>query len=294
MAERAILQGRLVVEQDKAARVVKQAYYVRLKEIFTERNIPFVVARYEGEQTCAWMLQKGHADILISDDYDCLPCGAPFFVQHFRSSQYPTRRIFLAPLLEHLRMTQAEFVDFCILLGSDFGGSIHGIGPKRALDIIRKHKNINSFLASTDGKKFRDSIVSKTSGPGMGDDSEGPEGVKAREFNYDVPRIMFTDDTFPLLSRGTILNFPAYALLHAFITENDTPPTEIVTSVKAAAKSNSIVTKSSAIIMDTGAPPSRIGKEGSRRAQQEEDESSSLSDATHATAPRKYARIVAI
>lgn len=61
-------------------------------------------------------------------------------------------------------------------LGTDFGGHIHKVGPIKARDMIRKYKTIERFLASSEGKKFRSEEV----------------------FNYDVPRMMFLDDSFPI------------------------------------------------------------------------------------------------
>ena len=36
----------------------------------------------------------------------------------------------------------AQFIDLCILLGCDYCDSIRGIGPKRALEFIRKYNSL--------------------------------------------------------------------------------------------------------------------------------------------------------
>jgi 5'-3' exonuclease len=169
-------RGELFKKQDKAKREVKAEYYGQLRELFQKEGIPFVTAEYEAEKTCCLLVMQGHCDIVVSDDYDCLVCGVPFFLQHFNSSTNQPRFIYLQPILDHLKMTHVEFVEYCILLGCDFGGHIENIGPSRALPIIHKYKNINAFLDSPDGKAYR---------------LEEP-------FNYDVPRSMFLDDSFPL------------------------------------------------------------------------------------------------
>lgn len=48
-----------------------------------------------------------------------------------------------------------EFIDLCILLGCDYCESIKGIGPKKALDLIREHKNIETILANLDTEKYK-------------------------------------------------------------------------------------------------------------------------------------------
>ncbi len=181
LAQLTSTRGELFKKQDRAARVVKPEYYGKLRELFRQEGVPFVTAEYEAEKACCWLVMHGYGDIVVSDDYDCLVCGVPFFLQHFNSSTNQPRFIHLQPVLDHLKMTHVEFVDYCILLGCDFGGHIKNIGPARALTIIHKHKNIDAFLASPDGKSHR---------------QEEP-------FNYDVPRSMFLDDSFPLQSGGS-------------------------------------------------------------------------------------------
>lgn len=45
-----------------------------------------------------------------------------------------------------------QFIDLCILLGCDYCDSIRGIGPKRAIDLIKQHKNIEEILKHLDSK----------------------------------------------------------------------------------------------------------------------------------------------
>lgn len=39
-----------------------------------------------------------------------------------------------------------QFIDLCILCGCDYTGKITNIGPVRAYDLIKKHKNIETIL----------------------------------------------------------------------------------------------------------------------------------------------------
>lgn len=41
-----------------------------------------------------------------------------------------------------------------MLLGCDYCDSIRGIGPKRAMDLIREHRNISKILENIDTKKY--------------------------------------------------------------------------------------------------------------------------------------------
>jgi 5'-3' exonuclease len=47
-----------------------------------------------------------------------------------------------------------QFVDLCILLGCDYCDSIKGIGPKRAMDLIKQHRNLETILDNIDRNKY--------------------------------------------------------------------------------------------------------------------------------------------
>lgn len=47
---------------------------------------------------------------------------------------------------KQLGLSKKSFVDFCILSGTDFSGTISGIGPVRALEHIQKYKTIENLL----------------------------------------------------------------------------------------------------------------------------------------------------
>ena len=42
----------------------------------------------------------------------------------------------------------------CILLGCDYCDSIKGIGPKRAIELIKKHKSLEKILENLDSGKY--------------------------------------------------------------------------------------------------------------------------------------------
>src|ERR1700754_3387638 len=42
----------------------------------------------------------------------------------------------------------------CILLGCDYCDSIRGVGPKRAVELIRQHRSIENIIEKIDSKKY--------------------------------------------------------------------------------------------------------------------------------------------
>jgi flap endonuclease-1 len=58
----------------------------------------------------------------------------------------------------------SQFVDLCILLGCDYCGTIKGIGPKRAIDLIKQHGSIEEILDNLDPKVGSPPVVQWSAG----------------------------------------------------------------------------------------------------------------------------------
>lgn len=121
-------------------------------ELLDAFGIPVVMAPSEGEAQAAYMVGKGEVYAEISQDYDCLLFGVPRMVQNLTISErkkkkdrlaYETVKPQLLVLEENLNqvgLTHDQFIVLGILIGTDFNtGGIKGIGPKKALDIVKKH-----------------------------------------------------------------------------------------------------------------------------------------------------------
>lgn len=57
-------------------------------------------------------------------------------------------------ILEGLELNMDQFIELCILLGCDYVDTIRGIGPKKALDLIRKYGSIEDVLKNIDKSKY--------------------------------------------------------------------------------------------------------------------------------------------
>lgn len=120
-------------------------------------GIPSVMAPSEGEAQAAHMARAGDVWAAVSKDFDTLLFGAPRHVRFMTISGkefLPSRGAFrpitpelieLAPLLDELGITHEQLVDLAILIGTDFNPGIRGIGPKRALALVRKHGAIEAM-----------------------------------------------------------------------------------------------------------------------------------------------------
>jgi flap endonuclease-1 len=117
-------------------------------------GIPAVQAPSEGEAQAAHMAARGDVWAAASKDYDAVLFGAPRLLRFLTISGrefLPSQGIFrpmvpelitLAALLDHLQLTREQLIDLAILVGTDFNDGVKGIGPKKALALVRQHERI--------------------------------------------------------------------------------------------------------------------------------------------------------
>lgn len=123
-------------------------------------GIPWVQAPSEGEAQAAHMAMKGDAWAVVSQDYDSLLFGAPRLVRNLTISgrrKLPNKPVYvniepeLVKLEEVLRengLTREMLIDLGILVGTDFNpDGFKGIGPKKALKIIKEAGSLEAALA---------------------------------------------------------------------------------------------------------------------------------------------------
>ncbi|KAG6460615.1 hypothetical protein O3G_MSEX012100 [Manduca sexta] len=127
------------------------------KELLKLMGIPVVDAPCEAEAQCAALVKSGKVFAAATEDMDALTFGAPVLLRHLTFSEarkMPVQEFHLDHVLQGLELNHDEFIDLCILLGCDYCGSIRGIGPKRAVELIRQHRTLDNVLRNIDTQKY--------------------------------------------------------------------------------------------------------------------------------------------
>lgn len=83
---------------------------------------------------------------------DTMVFGSAPILRYFFARNRSILRIDPVVAQQELGLSRDEFIDLCILCGTDFSGTIQGIGPIRALQSIRQHRSIENLLANLDSK----------------------------------------------------------------------------------------------------------------------------------------------
>jgi flap endonuclease-1 len=110
--------------------------------------------REEAEAQCASLCKENLVYATASEDMDSLTFGSPKVIRQLWVGATSTAEkkgihpleFSLEKALQELELEYEQFVDLCILCGCDYLDSIRGIGPHKALNLIRKHGNLEGAL----------------------------------------------------------------------------------------------------------------------------------------------------
>lgn len=116
---------------------------------------PVVQSPGEAEAQCVELVKGGKAHAVATDDMDALTFGCKKMYKQFKGQKDPVTEISIQPLLEELDLTMAEFIDFCILCGCDYTGTISNIGPVKAYKLIKEVSTIEKVIEKVEEQNIQ-------------------------------------------------------------------------------------------------------------------------------------------
>lgn len=132
--------------------VVTKTDYEKLQLLFVENNIPFCVGEGDAEKKCASLCLAGEADVVVTEDYDALVCGA---LRVLRNVTKSPEEVHLQTILDCLALSMEQFIEFSVLCGSDFTTYLPNVGPAAAYKAIQTYGTIEHFFEQdVKGKKL--------------------------------------------------------------------------------------------------------------------------------------------
>lgn len=130
------------------------------KRLIRLMGFPIVEAPYDAEAQAALLVSKGLAWAVASQDWDSLLYGAPRLVRYvtltgfeWLPSKQAARRlepelVELGKLLSSLSLTREQLIEVAVLSGTDYNKGVRGIGPKKALRLIKLYGGLDRLPAS--------------------------------------------------------------------------------------------------------------------------------------------------
>lgn len=137
------------------------------KRLLMLMGVPWIQAPSEGEAQAAHLVKKGDADYCASQDYDSLLFGSPKLLRNVTISgrrKLPRKDVYVEVIpevidmqrvLRDLDVSYEQLIDIGILVGTDFNPEgIRGIGPKTALQLVRRHGSLEKALPELKNAAF--------------------------------------------------------------------------------------------------------------------------------------------
>jgi len=140
------------------------------KELLKAMGIAIVQAFGEGEAQASYICKNGEVYAVASQDYDCLLFETPLLIQNLTLAkkrktvsgyvEIKPQLIELKHVLKELDINQEQLITIGVLSGTDYNpGGILGIGPKKALKLVKEHKTAEAvFKFLENDEKFKDKV----------------------------------------------------------------------------------------------------------------------------------------
>jgi flap endonuclease-1 len=109
-------------------------------------GFPVIQAKSEAEAQCAALNRAGKVFAVGSEDLDTLAYSAPMMLRRVKGKKDVIFEIQHSVVLQELGLSKEQFVDLCILCGSDYTDGIKGIGPATAYKFIKSNGNLEKAL----------------------------------------------------------------------------------------------------------------------------------------------------
>jgi 5'-3' exonuclease len=156
---RLLKPGRVAINinaiQYHADKMRKQMFEIRPKDfemtrkLFDILQVPYFHAPLEAETMCSDLCKAGLVDAVLSEDTDVLAYATPTFLLKIDTRDETCMRINYNRLLDELQLTSDQFLDFCIMCGTDYNKNIFRVGPMKSYKYITDHKNIETIDKKT-------------------------------------------------------------------------------------------------------------------------------------------------
>jgi flap endonuclease-1 len=209
--DKALEEGRIEDARKYATRSSRMSREIieGSKKLLELMGVPYIQAKGEGEAQASYMVEKGDAWAVGSQDYDCILFGAPRMVRNLTitGGKANLEIINLENVLKDLEITREQLVDIAILVGTDFNMGVKGIGAKTGLKLIKENDNIFNVLEKQDIQLevepeilrnifLKHEVVSDYKLQWKSPDTEGVVAFLCGEHDFSEPRIHSALDKF--------------------------------------------------------------------------------------------------
>ena len=117
------------------------------KRLLSALGVPWIDAPGESDAQCAHLVQAAHAWGAVTQDWDIALFGAPRALRNLTTSATRTPELLdLDAALAAAGLTRRQLVDAAILIGTDYNEGVPGVGPVKAVTLVKRHQDLKGAL----------------------------------------------------------------------------------------------------------------------------------------------------
>tara|TARA_Y100000817_G_C16862108_1_gene546258 strand:+ start:8083 stop:9078 length:996 start_codon:yes stop_codon:yes gene_type:complete len=107
----------------------------------------------EGEAYASELCRMGVVDYVLTEDMDTMAYGCPKLIRKCVDKNLKRKDIISVfdykKVIQGINLSHDKFIDFCILCGCDYCGTVEKVGNTTALKLIQKYSSIEEIVSST-------------------------------------------------------------------------------------------------------------------------------------------------
>ena len=138
--------------QKMSIRLTKEMIY-DVKRLLSLLGISYIHQDGEGEAIASELCRIGYVDYVLTEDMDTMVYGCPNVIRNCIDRSIKRRDIVSIinydKMIQGINLTHEKFIDFCILCGCDYCGSVPKIGNTTALKLIKKYGSMEEIIKDT-------------------------------------------------------------------------------------------------------------------------------------------------
>lgn len=133
-------------------KIKNQAVHISSKDfeitkiLFDVLKVPYFQAPLEAETMCSDICIRKQVDAVISEDTDVLAYSSPVFLTKLNTQNDTCVEIRYENILQSLDISSDQFLDLCIMCGTDYNKNIYKVGPEKAFKFLKEHGTIDDLL----------------------------------------------------------------------------------------------------------------------------------------------------
>ena len=154
------------ITQDEKLKYLKRCVFITpqqiedCKELLNIMGIPYIQSPEEADSQCAYLNKLNLVDGVLTDDMDILTFGSKYIYRNLYSLSKKPSVISLDNILKFLELNYDEFIELCILLGSDYGTKIN-VDYKFLIELYKQTKDITKCLLLLNNNKIKTEELDK-------------------------------------------------------------------------------------------------------------------------------------